>query len=51
VEINGSGRRLLKTVEIINGQTKFSWSVPFKIDSVVLDPNYKVLRRLPEFRK
>ncbi len=51
VEIKGSGRRLLKAVEVINGQTDFKWSVPFKVNSVVLDPNYKVLRWLPEFRK
>jgi len=51
VEIKGANRRLLKTVEVINGQTESNWSVPFKVESVTLDPNYKVLRWLPEFRK
>ncbi len=51
VEIKGANRRLLKTVEIAGGQTKFNWLVPFKVDSVTLDPKYKVLRWLPEFRK
>ncbi len=52
VEIKGaSSRKLLKTIEITNGETKFNWSVPFKVDSVTLDPNYKVLRWLPEFRE
>ncbi len=51
VEIKGAGhRKLLKTIEIANGQTAFNWSAPFKVESVVLDPNYKVLRWLPEFR-
>lgn len=50
VELKGSDRRLLKIVEVINGQTKFNWTVPFKVEPVVLDPNYKVLRRTPEFR-
>ena len=52
VEIVGANnRRLLKTVEITGGEIKFNRAVPFKVRSVVLDPYYKVLRRLPEFRK
>jgi aminopeptidase N len=50
VEIKGANRRLLKTIEIINGQKEFNWSVPFKVESVILDPSYKVLRWTPEFR-
>jgi hypothetical protein len=50
VELNGSDRRLTKRVEVMNGQTEFSWRVPFKVKSVTLDPHYKVLRWLPEFR-
>ena len=49
-EIIGSGRRHLRTVEIINGRTAFNWRMPFKVDAVNLDPQYKVLRWLPEFR-
>lgn len=49
VEINGSGRRLLRMVEVVNGRTEFNWTVPFKVTSVILDPHYKVLRWLPEF--
>lgn len=49
VEITGSGRRLLKQVEVIKGRTEFSWATNFKVSSVTLDPYYKVLRRLPEF--
>jgi aminopeptidase N len=50
VELIGSDRRLTKRIEVMNGQTEFSWRVPFKIKSVTLDPRYKVLRWLPEFR-
>ena len=50
VEISGSGHRLLRTIEIVNGRVEFGWSTPFKVTSVVLDPKYKVLRWLPEFR-
>jgi len=50
VELIGSDWRLTKRVEVMNGQTEFRWRVPFKIKSVTLDPHYKVLRWLPEFR-
>jgi hypothetical protein len=51
MEVNGSGgRRLLRKVEVVDGRTKFTWTVPFKVNSVILDPHYKVLRWLPEFR-
>lgn len=50
VEIAGRGRRLLKSVEVDAGRTEFDWVVPFKVDSVTLDPHYKVLRWTPEFR-
>ena len=50
VEIKGASRRLFKNVEVINGQTEFKWTIPFKVDSVTLDPHYKVLRWTPEFR-
>lgn len=50
VEVTGPGRRLLKTIEAVNGRTEFNWTVPFKVTSVTLDPHYKVLRWLPEFR-
>ena len=49
VQVNGSSRRLLRTIEIVNGQTEFNWTVPFKVNSVILDPHYKILRWLPEF--
>lgn len=49
MEVNGSSRRLLRTIEIVNGQTEFRWKVPFKVNSVILDPHYKVLRWTPEF--
>lgn len=50
VEIKGENRRVLKTVEIAGGQKSFIFSVPFRIESVILDPNYKVLRWTPELR-
>ena len=50
VEITGSGHRVLRTIEIVSGQTEFTWKAPFKVNSVILDPHYKVLRWLPEFR-
>ena len=50
VELIGLRRRETKTIEVSSGQTEFSWRVPFKVASVVLDPHYRVLRWLPEFR-
>jgi len=50
VNIIGSGRRHLRTVEVLDGQSEFKWRMPFKVESVTLDPQYKVLRWLPEFR-
>lgn len=49
--VGADNRRLLKTVEIIGGEIELNWRVPFKVASVVLDPHYKVLRWMPEFRK
>ncbi len=49
VEVNGSSRRLLRTIEVVNGRTEFNWAIPFKVNSVILDPHYKVLRWTPEF--
>ncbi len=50
VEIKSLGHRLLKTVEVVNGQQEFNWFVPFKVNTITLDPNYKVLRWTPEFK-
>ncbi len=50
VELIGSDRRLIRRIEVMNGQTEFRWKVPLRIKSVTLDPHYKVLRWLPEFR-
>lgn len=50
VEIAGSGRRLVRTVEITDGRVDLTVAAPFKVETVVLDPQYKVLRWLPEFR-
>ena len=49
VELIGSDRRLIRRIEVMNGQTEFRWKVPLKIKSVTPDPHYKVLRWLPEF--
>lgn len=51
VEIVGAkNQKLLKTVEIRGEEIRFDWSVPFKVKRVILDPDYKVLRWLPEYR-
>ena len=50
VELVGADRRLTRSIEVMNGETEFKWRAPFKIKSVLLDPHYKVLRWLPEFR-
>lgn len=50
VEIVGSGRRLLKRVEVVNGRSEYNWKIPFTVEAVTLDPEYKVLRWLPEFQ-
>ena len=50
VEVTGSGRRSLRTIEVVNGRTEFNWPARDKVISVTLDPYFKVLRWLPEFR-
>lgn len=50
VELKGSRRTQLKTIEVDGKRTSFKFISPFKIESVVLDPNYKVLRWTPGFR-
>ncbi|MBD0369943.1 MAG: hypothetical protein ICV60_03750 [Pyrinomonadaceae bacterium] len=50
IELKGSGRSLLKAVEVGGGRASFNFTAPFKVESVILDPHYKVLRWTPEFR-
>lgn len=50
VELKGSHRSLLKTIEVVGERTSFNFAAPFKVESVILDPHYKVLRWTPEFR-
>lgn len=50
VELKGSNRSMLKTIEVVDKRTPFTFAAPFKVESVDLDPHYKVLRWTPEFR-
>jgi hypothetical protein len=50
VEVSGNGHRLLRRIETVGGLTEFNWRTSFRVNSVILDPHYKVLRWLPEFR-
>lgn len=50
VEMKGENQSLLKTFEVAGERTTVNWTVPFIVDSVLLDPHYKVLRWTPEFR-
>jgi hypothetical protein len=50
VQLKGHNRSLLKMIEVNGERTSFNLAVPFKVDSVVLDPHYKVLRWTQEFR-
>ena len=50
VELIGAFGRITRRIEVVDGQTEFRWRVPFKIKPLTLDPHYKVLRWLPEFR-
>lgn len=50
VVLKGGNRSLLKAIEVNGERTSFNLAAPFKVDSVVLDPYYKVLRWTQEFR-
>jgi hypothetical protein len=51
VELKGADRNLLKVIKVVGGQTAFKFAAPFKVEAVVVDPHYKVLRWTPEFRR
>ncbi len=50
VEIQGPQSSIVKVIEIAGANASFNWSVPFRANTVTLDPHYRVLRRTPEFR-
>ena len=50
IEIQGAGSKILKVVQINKEQAAFEWTVPFRVETVTLDPHYRVLRWTPEFR-
>lgn len=50
VEIQGPQSSVVKVVEIGGAQASFDSSVPFRANTVTLDPHYQVLRWTPEFR-
>lgn len=50
IELKGSKRSVIKTIEVKGERTPFALSAPFKVNDVILDPHYKVLRWTPEFR-
>ena len=41
--------RLMKTIEVFNERADFKFPVGFRVRSVVLDPQYKILRWTPEY--
>jgi aminopeptidase N len=50
IEVQGSGNKFIKVVQINKEQASFEWTVPFRAETVTLDPIYRVLRWTPEFR-
>lgn len=50
IEVQGYGSKLVKVVQISGAQASFNWTVPFRAETVTLDPRYRVLRWTPEFR-
>ena len=50
IEIQGAGNKIVKVVQISKEQVSFEWTVPFRAETVTLDPHYRVLRWTPEFR-
>jgi hypothetical protein len=49
IEVKGSGGKLVKLIQISKEQASFNWTVPFRAETVTLDPYYRVLRWTPEF--
>jgi hypothetical protein len=47
---NKGGQRLVRNVRLGAAQTSFSFPINFRVESVVLDPHYLVLRWTPEYR-
>lgn len=51
VEFRGPrGERTRRTLPVWEARTPFAFRLPFRADSVVLDPDYRVLRWTPEIR-
>lgn len=50
IEVHGSGGKFVKVIQISKEQTSFTWTVPFRAETLTLDPYYRVLRWTPEFR-
>jgi hypothetical protein len=50
IEVRTSRRTFTRTVEVAGERTTFDWAAPHKVESVTIDPHYKVLRWLPDFR-
>lgn len=50
IEVQESGGGFVKVVQISGAQASFNWTLPFRAESVTLDPYYRVLRWTPEFR-
>ena len=49
IEAEGDERNLTKTIELNGAETKFSFPVNFRVRSVAVDPNFKVLHWTPEY--
>ena len=50
IQVKGENQSLWKTIEITGEQTTFQFNVPFKADSVLIDPHYKILHWTPDIR-
>jgi hypothetical protein len=50
IELRGSRQSLVKKIEVTDGSKSFTWSAPFKVSSLILDPHYRMLRWIPEFK-
>jgi hypothetical protein len=51
IEAHGGGRSAMRSIEVRGPVTPFTWSLPFPVDSVLLDPHYRVLRWTEELHR
>jgi tetratricopeptide (TPR) repeat protein len=46
-----NGEQVTQTISVVQQNQNWSWDVPFRIESVIVDPNFQVLHWTEEYRK